>query len=364
MARTSGLRPSRILGVDVGATKLSAAVVDADGRVLSHGGRTLHRNEGPDGVIRDLLQVIRKALGDGPPPEGIGVGVAGQVEAVTGTVRHAPNLRWTNFPLGTRLSSEFGCPVFVANDVRAATVGEWRHGAGKGTTNLLCLFVGTGVGGSAVVDGRLLEGAANALGEVGHTVLVSGGRACHCPAQGCLEAYVGGWAIAERARERVRIDPTGGAELLRRAGSVGAIEARTVAEAAHGRDPLALEIMRETAGYLGSGVAGLVNAFNPARLLLGGGVIEGSPELVDAVAERVRTDCQPPAAAAVRVMRVSLGHDAILIGAAELARDQLGTRPFAAREVRREPDKLRGAGDRAELQAVKRGRLRRPGPAN
>ncbi len=323
MARRSASRPPRILGIDVGATNVSAAVVDERGRVLSHGGRTLHRSEGPDAVIRELIQVVRKSLGEGTPPDAIGVGVAGQVDVRTGAIRHAPNLGWRDVPLGGRLSREFRCPVVVANDVRAATLGEWRHGAGKGTTNLLCLFVGTGVGGSAVVDGRLLEGAANALGEVGHTVLVSGGRPCHCPARGCLEAYVGGWAIAERARERVRSDPGNGSEILRRAGSLEAIEARTVGEAAHAFDPLALEIMRETAAYLASGVAGLVNAFNPARVLLGGGVVEGSPELVEAVAERVRTDCQPPAADSASVVRVALGHDAILVGAAELARDRL-----------------------------------------
>jgi len=307
----------------VGATKVSAAVVDAEGRVSSRGGPIRHGNEGPDEVIRDLIEVVRTSLGTGSPPAAIGIGVAGQVDAASGVVRYAPNTRWRDVALGARLSGEFGCPVVVANDVRAATVGEWRHGAGRGATNLLCLFVGTGVGGSAVVDGRLLEGAVNALGEVGHTVLVAGGRPCHCPGRGCLEAYVGGWAIAERARERVESDPASGSELLRRAGSIGAIEARTVGETAHARDPLAQEIMRETADYLASGVAGLVNAFNPGRVLLGGGVIEGSPELVEAVADRVRTSCQPPAAEAASVMRVALGSDAIIIGAAELARDRL-----------------------------------------
>src|SRR4029077_21036601 len=178
MVGRAGPRATRILGIDLGATKISAAVVDSRGRVLSHGGRNLHRNEGPDQEIRDLVRVAQRTLGEGPPAGAIGVGVAGQVDPGTGTVRHAPNLRWRDVPLGARLSEEFDCPVAVANDVRAATVGEWRHGAGKGGTDLLCLYVGTGVGGSAVVGGRLLEGASNALGEVGHSVLVSGGRQC------------------------------------------------------------------------------------------------------------------------------------------------------------------------------------------
>jgi glucokinase len=336
MPRTSPRRPSRIVGADIGASKVSAALVDAEGRVLSHGGRALHLNEGPDEVIRGLAEVVRSSLDGGPPPEAIGIGVAGQVDSALGIVRHAPNLRWRDVALGDRLAGEFRCPVVVTNDVRAATVGEWRHGAGRAARNLLCVFVGTGVGGSAVVDGRLLEGAANALGEVGHTVLVAGGRRCHCPARGCLEAYVGGWAIAERARERARSDPSAGADLRRRAGSVDAIEARTIGEAARAGDPLAREILRETGDYLGSGVAGLVNAFNPERLLLGGGVVEGAPELVEIVANQVRTACQPPAAEAVSVARVALGGDAILVGAAEFARGRLVPPPgLPADPVRR-----------------------------
>ncbi len=337
MPRPSSPRSPGIVGADIGGSKVSAAVVDSRGRVRSHGGKALHRNEGPGEVIRDLVSVVRRSLDGGAPPRAIGVGVAGQVDPARGVVRHAPNLRWRDVPLADLLAREFGCPVLVANDVRAATVAEWRHGAGRSCQNLLCLVVGTGVGGSAVVDGRLLGGAADALGEVGHTVLVAGGRRCHCPSRGCLEAYVGGWAIAERARERVCSDPAAGAELRRRAGSIDAIEARTVGEAARGRDPLAREILRETGDYLASGVVGLVNAFNPERLLLGGGVVEGSPELVRVVSKRVRAACQPPAAEAVSVARMALGGDAILVGAAELARDRLSdasdARPAPARRA-------------------------------
>jgi glucokinase len=339
MARRSRLPLLRVVGADVGGSKVSAAVVDAAGRVLSHGGKALHQNEGPDEVIDQLAAVVRRSFNGGAPPAAIGVGVAGQVDAASGVVRHAPNLRWREVPLGARLAREFGCPIVVVNDVRAATVGEWRRGAGQGARNLLCIFVGTGVGGSVVADGHLLEGAANALGEVGHSVLVAGGRACHCPSRGCLEAYVGGWAIAERAQEKARADPAAGAELRRRAGSLTAIEARTVGEAARAGDPLAREILRETGDYLALGVAGLVNAFNPDRLLLGGGVIEGTPEMIETVASRIRSSCQPPAAEAVSVARVALGADAILIGAAELARDRLGGAPAtrARPRTRRRP---------------------------
>ncbi|MCI4349102.1 MAG: ROK family protein, partial [Thermoplasmata archaeon] len=158
--------------------------------------------------------------------------------------------------------------------------------------------------------------------EIGHTVVRAGGRPCHCPGQGCLEAYASGWAIAERAQERVRTEAQRARRLVRRAGSIDSIDAKSVGDLAHEGDPLCSELMAETATYLSEGVAGIVNAFNPARLILGGGVIEGSPELIDAIRARVRTHCQPPAAEAVEVVRAALGHDAIIVGAAVFARER------------------------------------------
>lgn len=313
-----------VVGLDVGATKVWAALVAPDGRPVVRGSRTIHSNEGPDSVIASAEEAIRACLGgEHSNAEAIGVGVAGQVDPLTGAVAYAPNLAWRDVPLGKRLHDSFHVPVVVMNDVRAATVGEWRHGAGRGARDLLLVFVGTGVGGGLVAGGRLIEGASNASGEVGHSRLVAGGRPCHCPSRGCLEAYVGGWAIAARAREAIEADSHGGAALLRRAGSLDLVTAVHVGEAAHAGDPLSRLLVDETGVYLGTGVAGLVNAFNPARVVLGGGVIEGLPELIPVVAAAVRSNSQPPAAAAVTVDRTALGHDAIPVGAAEAARHAL-----------------------------------------
>jgi glucokinase len=349
MLGSQGKGPVRVLGLDVGATKVSAALVKENGKVYSPGGLRLHSNAGPEAVIAELVEAARRSLGPEGLADVIGVGVAAQVDAATGTVAYAPNLGWRNVPIGPILSKEFGCPVFVTNDVRAAAVGEWRYGAGAGARHLLCLWVGTGVGGAFVHDGTVLEGASNALGEVGHTQLIAGGRQCHCPARGCLEAYVGGWAIAARAQDRVKADPQRGMWLVEKAGSVEAIDAKVVAEVARTGDSLANEIMRVTATYIAGGVAGLVNAFNPDRVVLGGGVIEGWPEFVQSVRERVRSDCQPPAARVARVVRSSLGRDAIIIGAATLARDQFRpvaraapSRPAARRPAARKARSRRG----------------------
>jgi glucokinase len=311
-----------VLGIDVGATKVVSALIGNDGAIVRHSGRHLHANDGPDGVIRTLIRSVEKCL-EGTPslrPRAVGVAVAAQVDPRTGTVIHAPNLGWRDVPLARRVSEELGgVPVIVLNDARAATLAEWRFGAGRGASDVFCMFLGTGVGGSAVVDGRLLEGSSHALGEVGHITIVVGGRKCHCPNRGCLEAYVGGWAIAERAQEAVRSDPESGAALVARAGSERAITAQTVFQAYRTGDVLAGRLVRETERFLADGVVSVVNAFNPNLFVLGGGVVTGMPELVPVVEAAIRVRCQPPAATA-RVVAAGFGENAPLVGAGEAAR--------------------------------------------
>lgn len=312
-----------MVGVDIGATKISAGLVGPDGRIRLHGGRSIHANDGPTAVLAGVVDVVERLVEPPARPRAVGVGVAAQVERGSGRVLYAPNLRWHDLPLADRLGKALGCPVTIENDVRAATVGEWRHGAGAGRDDLLTLWVGTGIGGSVVSGGRLLEGSSNALGEIGHMVVVAGGRRCHCPGRGCLEAYAGGWAIAERARERIASEPELGRPMVGRATSPEALTAAIVTAAARDGDPLAVELMRSTSGYLAAGAVSLVNAFNPELLVVGGGVVEGWPEALGAMASAIRNGCQPPAAAAVRVVPAALGPDAVIVGAGRLAHDRL-----------------------------------------
>ncbi len=256
-------------------------------------------------------------------PGVVGLAVAAQVDPRTGTVVHAPNLGWRDVALSRRVGEELGLPVVVVNDARAAALAEWKHGAAAGTSDAFCLVLGTGVGGSAIVGGRLLEGGNHAFGEVGHITIVVGGRRCHCPNWGCLEAYVGGWAIAERAQEAVRADPVAGQALLARAGSAERIDARSVFQAYRAGDPLSGRLVRETERFLADGAISIVNAFNPTVLVLGGGQVTGMPEFVPVVESAVRSRCQPSAAGA-RVVLARLGEDAAMIGAAEFARGHPG----------------------------------------
>ena len=308
-ARSPKSEPVR-LALDLGGTKVVAALIAPTGRIVQRGPRVEHGNGGPEAVIAAVVGAARDLVGGDPLPRGpVGVSVAAQIDPTTGIVVHAPNLRWRNVPLGRKLERAFGRPVRLVNDAHAATFAEWTRGAGRGARDLVCLSLGTGVGGGVVEDGRLVLGATYAAGEVGHLTLVAGGRKCTCPNRGCLEAYVGGWGIEERAREAYALAEESG----ERFATVPA-SAHAVFDAVAGGDPIARAIVRETEQYLADGVVGIANAFNPARIVLGGGLVVGHPQCVRSVAEAVATRCQPSAASA-RVVVGVFGADAPLVGA-------------------------------------------------
>jgi glucokinase len=313
--------PLETLGVDLGATKVAAALVDAEGRIVASHVYPTNAAKGPDEVIRDIVACVRDGLGTSARgAAGLGIGVAGQIDEATGAVHSAPNLGWHHVPLRPALEQGLGLPVVVTNDVRAATWGEWMHGAGRGADDLVTLFIGTGVGGGIVIGGRLLAGCTNAAGELGHMTIVTGGRKCHCRNRGCLEAYVGGWAIAEQAREAVLRDGEAGRRLVALAGVVDEITAGTVSEAYHQSDPLAVRLVEEISRHLAAGIVTVVNVFNPCLLILGGGVVEGLPELAALAEAPVRAHALEAAVSGLRISRAALGNQAGVIGAAALAR--------------------------------------------
>jgi len=313
------------LGVDLGGTKIAAALVDGAGTILAEHTVPTGAERNAPSVIADIVGCVRERLGPhARAAAALGIGVAGQIDPTDGTVLDAPNLHWHDVPLGAELSSALGLPVVVTNDVRAATWGEWLHGAGLGAQDLITLFVGTGVGGGIVSGGRVLTGCANTAGEIGHVTIVTGGRRCTCPNRGCLEAYVGGWAIAEQAREAAQLDQAGARRLIELAGSAETITAKTVTQAFREGDPLARRLVDEVARHLAAGIVTFVNAFNPCLFILGGGVIEGIPELAEMVEGPVRAHALAAATRRLRFARAALGNEAGVVGAAAIARDAAG----------------------------------------
>ena len=324
MARDRGSASSLAVGVDLGGTKMLAALVGPQGRTLTTRRRETDVDGGFDAVVRQITDLVHSCRGEAGGEVGaVGVGVAGQVAAETGIVTRAPNLFWEDAPLRATLEDALGLPVAVLNDVRAAAWGEWQHGAGTGSRDVVVVFVGTGIGGGVVSGGRMVTGCTNTAGELGHMTVAAGGRECRCGNRGCLEAYAGGWAIAERAREAVAAAPEQGTQLVERAGSAAAITAATVHEARADGDPLATRLVDETADHLAAGLVGVVNAFNPCVLALGGGIVEHAPLYVERVEAHVRERALDAAVRNLRVLSAALGGNAGAVGAASYARRQM-----------------------------------------
>lgn len=316
------------VGIDLGGTKVAIALVDADGNVVATARNSTGITAHPDATVAAIATSVREIRASVAEARaiGVGVGAAGQIDPATGTVRASPNLPgWDNVPLQAELQQALDLPVVVTNDVQAASWGEWRYGAGQGVTDMVCLFVGTGIGGGVIAAGSLLTGCGGSAGELGHTIIERNGPECRCGNRGHLEAMAGGWAIARRVSEAVAADPEAGAALLALTeGSKDGLTAAHVSQAAHQGDPLAQRLVAETGDILSVGIASLVNAFNPCLVILGGGVVEGLPELVEMVQERVPRYALAVAAEPLRITKAALGEHAGVMGAAALAWERFG----------------------------------------
>ncbi|MEJ2671332.1 MAG: ROK family protein [Deltaproteobacteria bacterium] len=313
------------LGVDLGGTKVEVAAVNTSGTIRRLLRKPADVQGGPDSIVAQIAQMARELKEqDSSAPLGVGVGVAGQIAADTGVVQFSPNLNWHGVPFQEKLDKALKLPVVILNDVRAATWGEWLHGAGQGVDDLICLFIGTGIGGGVVSAGKVLSGASNAAGELGHITVDLHGPICTCGNRGCLEALAGGWAIARRAMVAINDSPLAGEALLKAAGlskpiRAKEVNAKLVTDAAQAGDPLARLLVEEIIQALIAGAVGLVNAFNPSRLILGGGVTAGLPQLVERLDQGIRRYALKAAGEAVEVLPAKLGNNAGVVGAATLA---------------------------------------------
>ena len=312
------------IGVDIGGTKISIASVNNAGMIKEKilvptdvkGGVSAIKTQ----IIGGILEIIKK---EAAAPLAIGIGLAGQIDSEKGVVLFAPNLKWQNIPFKEDLQNALNLSVYVTNDVKAATWGEWIFGAGSRCANFVCLFVGTGIGGGIVAGGMLIEGDTNSAGEFGHMVICQNGRKCHCGRYGCLEAYAGGWAIAERAKELVKSYPEKGKAFLEIAGvTVNDITTHHAVACYIAKNPLALELINEVEDALIIGSVNIVNALNPQKLILGGGVIEGMPHLVSKIDAGVRALALASATKRLEVLKAYQTTQAGVIGAAVFARQQ------------------------------------------
>jgi glucokinase len=320
-----------VIGVDLGGTNIVAGAVAVDGSaIVGLASEPTRVEDGADGVIGRILSLaggaIQELAGETagrPDVVGVGVGAPGPLNRATGVVRVAPNLGWRDVPLRDRISEGLGIPASLDNDANCAVLGEWWQGAGRGVDPLVGITVGTGIGGGIVIDGQLYHGAADVAGEFGHMTIDPTGRRCACGNYGCLEAYASGPAIARRAAEGIAAGyETRLGEMVD--GDLDRISAQTVYDAARIGDVYAQEIVRETAGFLGAGIANLVNIFNPSRVLVMGGVTGAGEELFKPLRAEVTRRAFRPAVDVCEILPGELVGMAGVYGAACAFLQQLG----------------------------------------
>lgn len=320
-----------IVGADIGGTNLVVGVVPAGGgEALAVRTQPTDAHRGPEAVVTDVVRMSRDAVrealaevgGEAGDVVGMGVGCPGPVDRASGVVIESPNLRWREYPLRDRIQELVDWPVGVDNDANCATYGEWWQGAGKGSTSLVGIIIGTGVGGGFIYNGRLVHGASDGAGEIGHTTINVSGRRCACGNDGCLEAYASGPAIAARAREGLEA----GAESLLSslvAQRLDDITAATVYDAVVQGDPYATEVMTETAKFLGAGIANLINILNPEAVVVMGGVTRAGDHLFLPLKAEVRRRAFKALVAACRILPAQLPGTAGVVGAAGVMAAQL-----------------------------------------
>lgn len=308
------------IGVDIGGTKIAAGLVDGNGQIVE-----MVRKPSPardtESVVATVLTVVDELRKD-QDVAGIGVGAAGFVNANQDRVIFAPNLAWRDEPLGEKLTAATGLPTVIENDANAAAWGEFRFGAAREYESAAVITVGTGIGGGIIVNGQLLRGAAGFAGEIGHMNMVTGGVPCGCGQRGCWEVYSSGGALLRAARENARADRERSKLLLDLAGGdPELITGLMVTEAAQAGCEGALDAFREVGRWLGQGMADLGALLDPEVFVLAGGVSEAGDVLLTPARENYEQrltayDYRPVAP----VVLASLGNDAGIIGAADLAR--------------------------------------------
>ena len=319
-------KPLEAIGIDLGGTKIEIGRVNQNGELLQSIRFATNSYKGPEKIQEEILAAVQKLQSVASHPiSGIGIGVAGQIDAVSGMVHFAPNLpNWRDIPLQANIEARLNIPVKVINDVRAITWGEWLFGAGKQIKDVVCVFVGTGIGGGVVSQGNLLTGYSNSFAEVGHMAINLEGPPCTCGNIGCWEALAGGWGIAQQAQQAILHETSKGYLLLKLSqGNIKDVSAKTVVEAFRQGDPLALHLMQNVQQALVAGCVNLINLYNPECLILGGGLIDGVPELIPHIDEGIKQRALKVATQNLRVIPAQLGKQVGVIGAAAVVLHQI-----------------------------------------
>src|SRR5262245_31656955 len=317
------------IGIDLGGTNIKAALVDTDiGEISQTTSIPTHAREGNDAVIAQMGVLVDRIISaanlDKAAVGGIGIGVPGVIDMERGRTLFLPNLpgQWRNVPLGEMLGDHTELPVRLINDARAMTMGEWKFGAGKGVDTVACYTLGTGIGGGLIINGQLHLGIGGGAGELGHVTIDMHGPKCGCGANGCVEAYASGPAIAAMGMKAVVQGATTRiAELCEN--DINRITPELICQAAIDGDSIAKDIYEQAGFYIGVSVASIVTAINPRRVVIGGGVAAAGEVILDPIRRTVQTRVCLTDLKHIQVVLAELGNSAGLIGAAVWARHHI-----------------------------------------
>ncbi|MGN6252334.1 MAG: ROK family glucokinase [Marmoricola sp.] len=313
------------IGLDVGGTKISGALVTADGSVVRSSRRESPATDSA-AIVASLADLVAELRSDAPAPvSAVGVAAAGFVDRRRSTVLFAPNLAWRDEPLRADLERRVQLPVVIENDANAAAWGEFRFGAGAEVEDLLMITVGTGIGGGVVIDGKLLRGGFGIGAEVGHLRVVPDGQLCGCGNHGCWEQYGSGTALVRSARAEAEASLLAAPLLERAGGDPERIDGPMISALAAEGDPFAVAQLEMLGDWLGAGVASLAAVLDPTLVVVGGGVSEAGDLLLTPMREtfaRTLTGRGHRPMAEIRL--ATLGNRAGMLGAADLARSPAG----------------------------------------
>ena len=293
--RDESARPLRVsplnaqlltVGVDIGGTKVVAGVVTHEGDIVDQVRRdTPDRSKSPQ-VVEDTIVDAVLDLAQDHEIHAVGIGAAGFIDADRANVLFAPHLSWRNEPLREAISSRLRLPVVVENDANAAVWAEWRFGAGRGESHLVCVNLGTGIGGAMIVNGTLHRGRFGVAGEYGHMQVVPDGRRCECGNRGCWEQYASGNVLVREARELAAANSPVAHRILEGAGGdIASITGPLITEAARDGDAAARELFEDVGNWLGVGMANLAAALDPGTFVIGGGLSEAGDLLIGTARE-------------------------------------------------------------------------------
>ncbi|MDQ1001514.1 glucokinase [Neobacillus niacini] len=317
-----------IVGVDLGGTTTKLAFINMDGEILHKWEiPTDNSNEGQNITI-NIANAIDDKLGECNERKtklaGIGMGAPGPINYETGVVLNVVNLGWQdNFPLQESLHSLTGLPVAIENDANCAALGEMWNGAGKGASDLVCVTLGTGVGGGVIANGNIVRGINGAAGEIGHiTSIPFGGAPCNCGKSGCLETIASATGIVRLAESELS-KPESKGQLAVVFAKNGKVTAKDVFDNARNGDELAKKILNEVTFHLGFALANIANTLNPEMIVLGGGVSRAGDILLDGVKANFSQFTFSAARESTKLSLATLGNDAGVIGAAWLIKNKL-----------------------------------------